>query len=385
VTHGEGSIFKTKDAGGRTKWKVEVTVGHHPDGSRKRTRRTAKSHAEALKIRRELVADRDEYQLNFENPTLDTFALWWIRDVQALRVKPATAADYEHRYRKIISPTFGHMTLADIGPHEISMWVRNLRHDYADASVNGALRVYKMVLGAAVDHNYLRSNAASRIPGISSRENLASANPPWDANEARTAVESAKGHPFGIPVLLALHYGLRKGEILGLKWGDIDFEEGLLHIRRARREYLAYNPDGSTRFEEAETEPKTRASKRTLHIGDFMLEPLLTEASRVFGGPFTTDDAHVVSDPSTGTPMNTKRFTKSFADFLCANNLRKVRFHDLRHSAAQSALAAGVRIESVSQSLGHSRIDITKAVYAPSVQPLSNEFGTMMQKFLTPE
>lgn len=385
MTHGDGSIFKTKDARGRTKWKVEVTVGHHPDGSRKRTRRTAQSHAEAVKIRRELVTDRDDYQLNFENPTLDTFALWWIRDVRALRVRPSTAADYEHRYRKIISPAFGQMILADIGSHEISKWVSNLRHHYADDSVNGALRVLKMVLGAAVEHNYLRTNAASRIPRISSRDSSASINPPWDIYETRTAIEHARTHPFGIAVLLALYYGLRKGEILGLKWGDIDFGEGLLHIRRSRREFLAYNSDGSTRFDEAETEPKTRASKRTLHIGALMLEVLQTEAFESFGGPFTTDDAYVVSAGSTGTPISTKEFTKSFAEFIQANNLRKVRFHDLRHSAAQAALAAGVRIESVSQSLGHSRIDTTKAVYAPSVQPLSYEFGSILQKFLSPE
>ena len=107
MAHGEGSIFKTKDSKGRARWKVEVTIGHKPDGTRLRTRRTAKTHAEALQIRRQLVTDRDEYELSFDNPTLNDFALWWIRDVRALRVKHSTAYGYEYRYRKMIAPTFG--------------------------------------------------------------------------------------------------------------------------------------------------------------------------------------------------------------------------------------------------------------------------------------
>ena len=383
MTHGEGTIFKSRDSRGRTQWKVEVTIGHHPNGSRKRTRRTAKSHSDALKIRRELVKDRDEYQLKFENPNLDTFALWWIREIRALRVKPATAADYEHRYRKLISPRFGNVLLASIGSHDVSQWVGELRTRYSDASVNGALRVLKMVLGAAVEDGYLRHNSANRIPRITSGEDARLKNPPWDIYETRVALNAAKTHRFGIPIYLALHYGLRKGEILGLLWGDIDFEAGLLHVRRSRREYQAYNADGSTRFETVVGDPKTRSSKRTLHIGGHLVELLLNEATRVFGGPFTNDDAHVLCNSVNGQPPTTKKFAKDFQDFMGSNCLRKVRFHDLRHSAAQAALAAGIRIESVSQNLGHSRIDTTKSVYAPSVQPLSREFGSRLEDYLS--
>lgn len=385
VTHGEGSIFKSRDSRGRTHWKVEVTIGQHSNGSRKRTRRTAKSHAEAVKIRRELVKDRDEYQLKFEHPNLDTFALWWIREVRALRVKPATAADYEHRYRRLISPRFGNARLSSIASHDVSQWVGELRTRYSDASVNGALRVLKMLLGAAAEDGYLRHNPASRIPRITSGETARLDNPPWDIYETRAALNAAKTHRFGIPIYLALQCGLRKGEILGLLWGDIDFGSGLVHIRHSRREYQAYNSDGSTRFVTVVSDPKTPSSKRTLHIGGQLVELLLNEATRVFGGPFTDDDAHVVSDRESGRRPTTKKFAKDFHNFMSANNLRKVRFHDLRHSSARAALAAGVRIESVSQSLGHSRIDTTKAVYAPSVQSLNAEFGSALEAFLSSE
>jgi hypothetical protein len=191
MSYGGGSIFKGKDAKGRTLWKVEVVIGHHPDGSRKRTRRTARSHADALKIRKQLMTDRDEYNLSFDNPTLDDFALWWIRDVRALKVKASTAADYEYRYRKMIAPTFGALRLNTVDSRGVSTWANNLLDSYSAESVNGALRVLKMVLGAAVEHGHLRTNPATSIPHVKSQRGSSRENPPWDVYERRRAIEAA--------------------------------------------------------------------------------------------------------------------------------------------------------------------------------------------------
>jgi len=385
MAHGEGSIFKTRDARGRVQWRVEVTVGHKPDGTRIRTRRTAKTHAEALQIRRQLVTDRDEYELSFDNPTLSDFALWWIRDVRALRVKPATAYDYEYRYRKMIAPTFGLVRLNKIDSRAVSSWTKELLRSYAQDSVNGALRVLKMVLGAAVEHGHLRTNPAASIPRVSSKRPTSRDNPPWDSEEARRAIWASETHWFGLPVRLALVYGLRKGEIIGLQWGDIDFDSNELHIRRSRREYLAYGTDGRSRLESSESLPKTPSSFRTLRIGEKMHEVLWAASIAAQNGPFVSEKDYVVEDPKSGGPISATLFRRGFEDFIESNQLRRVRFHDLRHSSAQSALAAGVRLESVSQNLGHSRIDITKAIYAPSVPSLDSEFAQRQQLFLFSE
>ena len=382
MTYGEGTIFKSKDLKGRTKWKVEVVIGHHPDGTRKRTRRTARSHADAIQIRKQLMMDRDEYNLSFENPTLDDFALWWIRDVRALKVKASTAADYEYRYRKMIAPTFGALRLNTIDSRGVSAWANSLLRSYAADSVNGALRVLKMVMGAAVEHGHLRTNPATSIPHVKSHRATSRDNPPWDSDECRRAIEAAQDHRFGLPIMLALAYGLRKGEILALKWGDIDFTAGLINISRSRREYLAYNSDGTTRLEETESDPKTRSSMRSIPIGETMAEILETAMFRSPGAPFDVDHRHMILDRTKTGPISTTVFTRSFQTFLNDNKLRRVRFHDLRHSAAQLALASGVRIESVSQSLGHSRIDMTKSIYARLVQPLNAEFSLKNQETL---
>jgi integrase len=382
MNYGDGSIFKHKDAKGRTVWKVEVVIGHKPDGTRIRTRRAAKTHAEATQIRRQLVTDRDEFDLSFENPTLDTFAIWWIREVRALKIKRSTAADYEYRYRKMISPTFGFLSLDKIDTRSVATWTNKLLVHYSAPSVNGALRVLKMVLGAAVEHGHLRTNVASPVPGVSVRGTRREDNPPWDLHESQRAVAAAQDHFFGLPVLLALVLGLRRGEILGLRWGDFEFETGTLHIRRSRREFLAYDGAGESHLETNETDPKTRSATRSLPTAGIMGELLRNAMCRPPDGPFGIDDVYVVADTGSAHPMSNTVFRRGFDTFLKDSGLRRVRFHDLRHSCAQQTLAGGARIESVSQFLGHSRIDITKSIYAPSVLALSDEFSATNERQL---
>ena len=382
MAHGDGSIFKTKNSHGRVSWQVELTIGRRPNGSRIRTRRTAKSYAEAVRLRKKLVADRDEYGLNFENPTLDKFALWWIRDVRALRIKESTAADYEYRYRKMISPYFGNKLLNKIDTRAVSHWMQSLLENYSPASVNGALQVLKMVLGGAVEHDHLRTNAAARIPRVSSRSPNRESNPPWTLYEARKAIRVAPDHWFGLPVLLALTFGLRRGEILGLQWGDVDFANHCLRIRRARREFLGYTDRGTSSLQTRETSPKTQSSLRTLPLRGLVAQVLSDAQGTSLNGPFVNGDHYVIEDPRTGGPISVTFFRSGFSDFLAQSKLRKVRFHDLRHSAAQIALESGVRLESVSQTLGHSRVDITKHTYAPSIDALSMEFLVAQQNSL---
>jgi integrase len=113
-----------------------------------------------------------------------------------------------------------------------------------------------------------------------------------------------------------------------------------------------------------------------------MTEILTTAMHQAPGAPFDLDHRYLILDRTKTGPISTTVFTRSFQIFLNDNRLRRVRFHDLRHSAAQSALESGVRIESVSQSLGHSRIDVTKSIYAPLVQPLNEEFSMKNQENL---
>ena len=84
----------------------------------------------------------------------------------------------------------------------------------------------------------------------------------------------------------------------------------------------------------------------------------------------------------TGAQVHPSNFAKRLQEFLAKQGIRRIRIHDLRHTAATLGVEAGIRLEAVSQALGHSRIDITKSIYAPYVQSLSNEFTTGLGQYL---
>lgn len=117
----QGSIYGQKLKSGRKVWKVKVEVGKKPDGTRIRRRRTANSLAEARTIRKDLLELAETgIQASQSQQRLDVFAMWWIREVKAWTVKPATTAGYEHRYRKHISPTLGNKKIEAITSRDVA-------------------------------------------------------------------------------------------------------------------------------------------------------------------------------------------------------------------------------------------------------------------------
>ena len=147
----KGSVFPFTNPSGKQVWKVEVIAGYRPDGSPRTIRRTAQSKREAEHLRITLLSDlRDGLLTERSSTRVRPFALWWIREVKAREIKPATAADYESRYRAYIDPTFGHRPLESVTALDITTWLGDLNaKNLSDATQNGALQILKMIFKAA--------------------------------------------------------------------------------------------------------------------------------------------------------------------------------------------------------------------------------------------
>jgi integrase len=381
----KGSVFPFTNPSGKQVWKVEVTTGYRPNGSPRTVRRTAQSKREAEHLRITLLSElRDGLLKERSSTRVRTFALWWIREVKAREIKPATAADYESRYRAYIDPTFGHRPLDSVTALDITTWLADLNaKNLSDATQNGALQVFKMILKAAHSHQEIRTNPGQGIPRLKFPRTTR-VKPPWTREEAQQALQFAKGTELELPLLFALHLGLRIGEILGLKWSDIDFETGLLSITRSIRETRHFQPDGSSRFSLTESTPKTVASVRQVALTYGLQSALLAQRERQQDRDLfrSTGWIHATHSPH---PLRPNRLAKMYKLFLHEHGLRPIRFHDLRHSAATLSLSAGVRIEALSQNLGHSSIDITKRIYAPKVAALSREHSEAIEGYLSPQ
>ena len=182
----------------------------------------------------------------------------------------------------------------------------------------------------------------------------------YDDREVLRLIEIVKdSHRFEVAVALGGICGLRRGEILGLKEADIDFDKRLIHIRKQ----LVQLKKGSNR-----TKVKTDGSNRVISAPDLIFEILRRQIERnkrnkamLLDG--YNDEGFLVCYDD-GKPIPPKRFSAYFCNLIKRHKLKHIRFHDLRHSGATLMLKAGVPLEVVSSILGHSSIKTTNDIYA---------------------
>ncbi len=179
---------------------------------------------------------------------------------------------------------------------------------------------------------------------------------------------------------LALSTGMRQGELLGLKWADLDWKKTTLKIQRQWTQKLK----GGFEF----TTPKTNAGKRTIALGNTALETLRTHQQNQFiqmqkaGDRWNDMDMIFIS--RIGTPLDKHHLLKSFRKLLEDAGLPKIRFHDLRHTAASLMLNNGIPVIIVSRRLGHAKPSITLDVYGHLIPGKQWEAAALMDELLTP-
>lgn len=380
-----GSIFKSVNPSGKTVYKVEVAYGFHLDGRRRKTRRTASTMAEARILQRQLIADIESSRLApARDETLETYGLSWIRNEKANQVRYSTASDYETRFRNYINPYLGKNKLGALEPKTITMWMQKLKDSgLSTKTVNGA----RTILFGIYEHAHRmgvlsRNPVRATRPHRQQRDETTQVQDPWDKAEVIHALEVSQNTDFDLFINIAIGLGLRRGEILGLKWSDIDLDNGMddsvLKVRRTLKEERRLDSQGKATVRLTSDKPKTKASERKLKLGLSAYLAIQRHKHRVdqmradAGASWVETDWVFVA--KTGGPLFPSNVSKRFVAFCKAQGLRRIRLHDLRHTAAVLGLEAGVRLEAVTQALGHSRTDVTKGIYAPYVQVLADEF-----------
>lgn len=179
-------------------------------------------------------------------------------------------------------------------------------------------------------------------------------------------LETVKGIRLEIPVMLASFYGLRRSEVLGLKWDAVDFDKNTITIKHT---VTSCNLDGKHVLIR-EDRTKTKSSMRTLPLVDFVKEKLLLlkaeqeENRRLCGKSYIKDFMGYICINEIGDLIKPQYLTVEFPKLLERNGLRRIRFHDLRHSCASLLLANGVSMKQIQEWLGHSDFSTTANIYA---------------------
>jgi integrase len=299
-----------------------------------------------------------------EGLTVGEFLAQWLAHVRG-RVRPRTFGGYETLLRINAIPRLGPIRLADLGPLDLQGLYAELLSPGRGLSAGTVLNLHLVLTNAF--------GQAERW-GLIARNPAAGAQPPRperpehisvDLVLAERLIETASGTRFELPVTLALATGMRRGEILALRWSDIDSDLSAAHVRRT----LQTTTEG-LRF----AAPKTRRSRRSVELPAFVRPYLNRErdrqaAVRASGAEWV--DEGLVCIRADGRPINPDTLSSGWYGFCRKRGLPHVRFHDLRHAHATLMLLKGVHPKVVSERLGHASVGITLDTYShvlPSMQ-----------------
>ncbi|MDL2233231.1 site-specific integrase [Ruminococcaceae bacterium OttesenSCG-928-L11] len=292
------------------------------------------------------------------------YLLEWLEIVK-VRIKPATFASYSGMVKNTIAPYFQkkQVTLRGLEPRHLQSFYTEKLRTVKPNTVIHYHAVIHQALKYAVKTEMISSNPADKIdrpkkndfePGF------------YDANEMAALFEAVKGHKLELPVLVGAFYGLRRGELLGLRWSAIDFERGTITVKHT---VTSFNLDGK-HVQIAQDSAKTKSSMRTLPLvgqfRDYFLKVKATqeENKRVCGNAYSKKYNDYVFVDELGILMKPSYITAEFPKLLERQGLRRIRYHDLRHSCASLLLANGVPMKQIQEWLGHSDFSTTANVYA---------------------
>lgn len=179
---------------------------------------------------------------------------------------------------------------------------------------------------------------------------------------------------------------MRPGEVLGLRWKDIDGAGSSLSVTGTLKQARRITPSGEGVVRMERNEPKTFASRRPITISQELSQALdrqkmYESLARITAGQNWAESGYVITT-LVGTPVSLSNLRKAYIKFLSANTVRYIRLHDIRHSVATLSLGLGIPIEQVSQVLGHTRIETTKSIYAQHVPKFTENFALVLSASL---
>ena len=349
---------------GTRSWAVVVDIGHDPvTGKRRRRWITVKgTKRDAERRLTEILGEIAAAA--FTEPSRVSVADYldqWLRDYVALSVRPRTAQGYRTIVRRL-KGGLGRVRLADLKPQHVQRYYANLLADGLSAqTVRHHHRLLSQSVRQAVRWNIVPRNVMERVtpPRLSKPEVVS-----LSASEAQALLKAAEGTDYYLPIHLALYAGLRRSEVLGLRWSDVDLSTRRLTVVRTMVALSGERPHFA--------EPKSRESRRTIAFGEVTEEVLR---------PRRAMPNVQVCARSGGSEMLPDSLTHGFRKIAVKCGL-EARFHDLRHAHASLLLESGVPLHVVKTRMGHSSIQTTVDIYG-HVMPASDvEAGAVLARRL---
>lgn len=367
--NGAGTITKRKD--GRYQCAVYVL---QPDGTRARKFAYGKTWQECDTKRRELLAKVDQgVPVPTRSAKLSEWLPYWLDNVIKPRRKLSTYDKYEAHVRLYLVPLLGAKRLESLGVADVRPFLVRLEKETTAATAKESHRVLRSALSAACREELITRNVAKLVepPRTDSRELK-----PWTLDETLDFLAASRKDPLYAAFVLAIAMGLRRGEIVGHRWSDLDLDNRVLYARQQtqRRRGVLYDDDPKSRRRRAVPLP-------ALCIAPLRWHRMRQAVARAKAGERWYESEYVFAT-RTGRQVEPRNIYRSFTRVAESAGLRVIRLHDARHGTATLLTAAGVAPRVVMEILGHSQISITMDVYTHVVQDTQREAMSHMDRLL---
>ena len=368
----EGSIYKRIDG----RWVGVVHLGYE-GGHRRRKAIYGKTRQDvARKLATALKAKQDGLPLPGDRETCESFLGQWLESVRP-SLRPRTWTRYESLIRIHALPSIGRVPLAKLAPaHLQKLYASRLDAGQSPASVRQLHAVLHRALRQAFRWSLVARNVGDMVTAPRVERHQIKT---LEQEQARALLEVASGDRFEALYVLALSTGMRLGELMAVRWADVDLELGSLYVRGT-----LIRTSGNVHI----AEPKTARSRRRIELTALAVDAIRrhrvgqNEERLRLGDAWANKDlafCNEVGDFLSETHLR----RKSFAPLLRRAGLPHMRFHDLRHTAATLLLARGVHPKIVSEMLGHSSIAITLDLYSHVTPTMQRETAAVMDSVLS--
>ncbi|MBT2377575.1 site-specific integrase [Streptomyces sp. ISL-111] len=378
--NGDGTVYQRKDS----RWEAAGYV-LAAGNTRKRIRVYGTTRKDALaKLTEKIAASNRGLPVPSAQGSLAAYLTYWLENVAVHQLRENTHTRYTTCVNRYLIPGLGKKKLTKLTAKDVRTWLNQLRttcqccargidtgRDEPRCCASGTCCSKRLSpLTLAYIHSVLKSALEhavreEEIPRNVAR-NVRTGTPrprrfePLTADEARQFLTGANGHRLCALFELALHTGLRKGELLGLRWDDLALDAGTAAVRRTLQRTTT---GGLTTLP-----TKTRASERRIALPTRCLQSLKLhherqQREREAAGTAWQHNGHVFTTAQ-GRPIDPTNLTRAFTTLLRKAGLRRIRFHDLRHSTATLLLEQGVELVVIKELLGHAHIGVTATVYA---------------------